>query len=62
MNLKEYILNIDTLKDPYMHVRNQHFQIHNKSFGNGFNYDDQYGDAWTLKGLEKYFIKNNLNY
>ena len=62
MNLKEYILNIDPLKDPYMHVTNQHFQMHNESFVTGFNYDDQYGDDWTLKGLEKYFIENNLNY
>ena len=62
MNLKDYLLNMDTLKDPYMHVTNQHFQMHNESFVTGLKYDDQYGNDWTLKGLENYFKENNLNY
>ena len=62
LNIKDYELNMDTLKDPFMHITNPFVQKLNSSFVSGKNYDDQIGNDWTLKGLENYFKDNNLNY
>ena len=53
---------MESLKDPFIYVTNLILQKKNSSFIIGKNYDDQYGNDWTLKALENYFTDNNLNY
>ena len=53
---------MESLKDPFIHVTNPILQKKNSSFIIGKNYDDQYGNDWTLKALENYFKEHNLNY
>ena len=62
INLKDYELNMESLKDPFIYVTNLILQKKNSSFIIGKNYDDQYGNDWTLKALENYFKEHNLNY